>query len=247
MGALSTLEEVRQAIEGYTLDSLPLGVEPDADAAVHESLASSGLLLLGECHGVAENPLVAVALLEHFNLRGLALEWELALRPALEAFFADGQLGELARHPLFWCGDGRITAGHLAALRALTRRGAFELALFSGPSPAGWSAHDAAMARRLLPQLRTSTLLVAGNLHTQLEPNPHGIPLGAHLARERPGLRSIQIRYLGGGYFNLGERAFRGRGTGRPRARLFLAETGQATLELACATPADVPYRPESR
>ena len=244
MGALSTLDELRQAIDRYTLESLPLRVEPDAEAAVRESLESSRLLLVGECHGVAENPLIASALLEHFELRGLALEWEDAMRPGLDAFFCDGELDELAGHPLFWCGDGRITAGHLAMLRALAGRGKLELALFSGPSPAGWSARDAAMAGRLLPQLRTSTLLVAGNLHTRLEPIAHGIPLGAHLARERPGLRTIAIRYLGGGYFNLGERAFRGAGAEHRGCRLFLAEDAQATLELGRATVADVPYRP---
>lgn len=246
MGALSTLDELRQAIDRDSVESLPLRVEPDAEAAVRESLKSSGLLLVGECHGVAENPLIASALLEHFNLRGLALEWEEAMHPGLDAFFCDGELDELARHPLFWCGDGRITAGHLAMLRARAGRKKLELALFSGPSPAGWSARDAAMASRLLPQLRASTLLVAGNLHTRLEPIAHGIPLGAHLARERPGLRSIEIRYLGGGYFNLGERAFRGAGAEHPGCRLFLAENGQATLELGRASVADVPYRPSA-
>jgi hypothetical protein len=223
-----------------------LRVEPAADAALRESLESSGLLLLGERHGVAENPLLARALLEHFDLSGLALEWEFAMRPALEAFFYDGELAELAQHPLFWCGDGRITAGHLALLRTLARREDFELALFSGPSPPGWSARDAAMSKRLIPQLRTSTLVVAGNLHTRLESHARGIPLGAHLARARPGLRSIEIHYLGGGYFNLGERAFRAPCAERPSARLFLAATGQATLELTCATPADVPHQPPS-
>ena len=122
VGALSTLDELCQAIDRYSVESLPLRVEPEAEAAVRESLKSSRLLLVGECHGVAENPLIASALLEHFNLRGLALEWEAAMRPGLDAFFSDGELDELARHPLFWCGDERITAGHLAMLRARRAR-----------------------------------------------------------------------------------------------------------------------------
>ena len=83
VGALSTLDELRQAIDRYSLESLPLRIEPDAEAAVRESLESSGLLLVGECHGVAENPLIASALLEHFHRRGLALEWEDAMHPGL--------------------------------------------------------------------------------------------------------------------------------------------------------------------
>ncbi len=245
MGALTALEQVYEAVEGYEPDSLPLSVAPDAAAAVRSSLESTGLLLLGECHGVAENPLLVRALLERFDLLGLALEWEADMRPALDAYLSDDDLSALAEHPLFWCGDGRLAAGHLALLRELARKEAFELALFSGPSLPGWSARDSAMAARLLPQLRTSTLVVAGRLHADLEPNAHGVPLGAHLAKERPGLRSVRIRYLGGGYFNLGERAFEGPTSERPTAHLSVADdTGQLTLELTGATPAAVPYRP---
>lgn len=183
-------------------------------------------------------------LLEYFNLRGLALEWEADMRPALDAYLSDGELGALADDPLFWCGDGRLTAGHLAVLRRLARKEDFHLALFSGPSPLDWSARDAAMAERLLPQLRTSTLIVTGGLHADLEPNAYGVPLGAHLAADRPGLHSIRIRYLGGGYFNLGEQTFEGPTTERPVAHLFVGDTGHVTLELTRATPAAVPYRP---
>ena len=61
-----------------------------------------------------------------------------------------------------------------------------------------WSERDAAMAGRALaaPDAPGGRLVVAGNLHTRLEPLPAedpigaeiGVPMGAELARQRPGL-----------------------------------------------------------
>lgn len=69
--------------------------------------------LLGEVHGVRENPLLARALMQVFGLRRLALEWPEDLAPVTEAFQATGTLED---HWLLWAGDGRMTAGHLAVL-----------------------------------------------------------------------------------------------------------------------------------
>ncbi len=241
MPALTTLEQLRVAVQ-RTLDPLPLIVEPDADVAVRESLNSSGLLLLGECHGVAENPLIIRALLERFDFGALALEWDIGLRAALEAFLFDGELGDLSDHIPFWCGDGRISVEHLALLRALAQRSDLGLILFDGPTKAGWSVRDATMAKRLLPQLRTTTLVVAGKLHARLDPHRHGTPLGAHLAAEHPGVHSVEIHYRAGAYFNLGERTFPGSCTDRRRARLFRGDTREIALELSLATAAQVPF-----
>lgn len=85
MAALTRVVEVREAVEGCMLDPLPLSVEPEGDVAVRGSLNSSGLLLLGECHGVAENALIIRALLERFDFGAIALEWDIGLEAALEA------------------------------------------------------------------------------------------------------------------------------------------------------------------
>lgn len=209
---------------------------------MRESLSSSGVLLLGECHGVAENPLIVQALLERFDFGALALEWDIGLRGALEAFIFDDRLGDLSDRALFWCGDGRITVEYLALLQALIQRSDLGLILFDGPSKAGWSVRDATMAKRLLPQLGTTTLVVAGRLHARLDPHRHGTPLGAHLAQERPGVRSVEIHYRAGAYFNLGERTFPGSCTDPRRARLFRGDTGEIALELSLATVAQVPF-----
>jgi hypothetical protein len=46
--------------------------------------------------------------------------------------------------------------------------------------------------------------VVAGDLHTHLEPLPAGVSMGAQLAWQRPGLCSINCVYELGRFYNLG-------------------------------------------
>ena len=105
---------------------LDLVIEPPALAAALRSLDSAGLLLLGEIHGVRENPLLIRALMKAFGLTSLALEWPEDLTPMIRAFLASGRLAD---HPWLWGGDGRITAGHMAVLADRAAAGPLELFL----------------------------------------------------------------------------------------------------------------------
>ncbi len=227
---------------GFRVTDLPVAIEPAARAAVQRSVDESGLLLLGEIHGVAENPLLIRTLLAQFGLSGLALEWPAELAPVVSAFLA-GQ--PLAEHWLLWPGDGRITAGHLAVLRDRAAAGPLRLTLFDGPIRAGtsWSERDAAMAARVLAGTGPGTLVVAGNAHTPVRPTELGVPMGTLLAQRRPGVAEIRIRYAGGGYYNVGPRRFAR--PGRPgRAPELSLRDGRLILELPSATEAVVPQRP---
>ena len=166
----------------------------------------------------------------------------------VRAFLAGG---ELADHPALWSGDGRITAGHLAVLRERSTAGPLELTLMDGALPGGmrgpdwsWSRRDEAMAGRVLAAAGPGTLVVAGNAHTPVYPTDLGVPLGAVLARQRPGVREIRIDYRSGRYYNLAPRRFRPRtGARQPSPRLVLRNEN-LTLELPSATEAVVPQRP---
>jgi hypothetical protein len=72
---VSTVEELERAAADFAVRDLALEVEPSALAAARRSVAESGLLLLGEIHGVRENPLVIRSIMRALGLRGLALEW----------------------------------------------------------------------------------------------------------------------------------------------------------------------------
>jgi len=220
-------------------------IEPSALAAARRSLEDSGLLLLGEVHGVRENPLIIRSLMQVFGLTALALEWPDDLAPVIGAFLAEGKLPD---HPLLWPGDGRITAGHLAVLRERDAAGPLDLALFDGITGADWtwSQRDEAMAGRILAaaQPDAGMLAVAGNAHTPTSPVPLGIPLGACLARQRPGVREIRIRYGSGSYYNGGPRQFPRRTIIWPSQIRLHCQHGALILDLPTAGEASVPHRP---
>jgi hypothetical protein len=242
--SVASLEELHRAVAGFTVTDLGLVIEPAALAAARRSVDESGFLLLGEVHGVRENPLIIRALMQALGLSGLALEWpeDLAL---MTGMFLAGEM--LADHPLLWFGDGRITAGHLAVLRERAAAGPLSLTLFDGTIGAGWSwsQHDEAMARRILahPAAGNGTLVVAGNAHTPTTRTNLGIPLGACLAQQRPGVTEIRIRYGGGRYYNIEPRRFLRIRLARRQPRMHHPD-GALVLDLPAAHEAVVPQRP---
>ncbi len=245
MPSVASIEALNHAIAAFDLDGLELAIEPPALAAARRSLDESGLLLLGEVHGVRENPLLIRALMRAFGLSALALEWPSELAAVIDAFMASGVLAE---HPLLWFGDGRITAGHLAVLRERAGSGPLDLTLFDGTvsADASWSARDEMMAGLVLARATAAagTLAVAGNAHTPTRPTSLGVPLGAWLARGRPGVLDIRIRYGGGRFYNLETRRFAsGIGIGQRQVRLHL-HRGRLVLDLPEAREAIVPHRP---
>jgi len=239
------VQELDRAAAGFAVTDLGLVIEPPALAAARRSLEESGLLLLGEVHGVRENPLVIRSLMQALGLGGLALEWHEDLALAAGAFLAGGRLAD---HPLLWSGDGRITAGHLAVLRERAAAGPLSLTLFDGTMGEGWtwSQRDEAMGRRILaaPAAAAGTLVVAGNAHTPTARTGLGVPLGACLAGQRPGVREIRISYGGGRFYNIQPRRFRRRIGLRRRWATLCERGGGLVLDLPAAGEAVVPQRP---
>lgn len=242
---MTSVEALTQAAADFVVANMDLAAEPAAAAAAQQSLDDSGLLLLGEMHGVRENPLLARALMQAFGITRLALEWDEHLAPVLEAFVATGTL---ASHWLLWSGDGRITAGHLAVLAERATVGPLEVILFDGTFGAewDWSDRDEAMARRLLAAApaRARTLAVAGNAHTPTGPIDLGIPMGAWLNRQRPGVREIRINYGSGRYYNSQPCQFTHHGPPPQQIRLH-QQDGVLVLDLPTAEEAIVPHRSE--
>jgi hypothetical protein len=245
MPSVASLEALERAAAEFKVTDLEVMIEPSAQAAARRSLDHSGLLLLGEVHGVAENPLLIRALMQAFGLNGLMLEWPDDLAGVVRGFLAGGRLPD---HPLLWLGDGRITAGHLAVLRERATAGQLGLALFDGITAAdwSWSQRDAAMATRILAgaTAASGTLAVAGNAHTTTRPTSLGVPLGACLSRERPGIRDIRITYGRGGFYNMQPCHFHPSINIWPSQIRLYQERGSLILELPAATEAIVPHRP---
>ena len=238
MPTVASLEALERAAAEFEIGDVRLVIEPPALTEARRSLDSSGLLLLGEVHGVRENPLVIRALMLALGLSGLALEWPDELTPVIGGYLAGRPLAD---HLTLWFGDGRITAGHLAVLRERAAAGPLDLTLFDGPTWAdwSWSQRDEAMAERILARAVTA--------HTPTGPTSLGLPLGAYLARQRPGVRSIRIKYGGGRFYNLEPRRFRPRiNVWRSQVRLR-RQRGHLVLDLPGASEATVPQRPFPR
>ena len=185
------------AIEAFEVQELPMEVDATASARLRAKLESGGPILVGERHGVEQNALVAYTLVRRFGPRVLGLEWSADLQPSVDAYLAGRAL---AVEQFTDSGDGRITAGHFAVIRALRGEGLLDQVVLFDPSPwpDSWSGRDSGMAARLLQETRAAPALVmAGSLHTRLRRHRHGEPLGAHVARARPGTIEVRLRYPG--------------------------------------------------
>jgi hypothetical protein len=216
MPRVASLEALQRAAAGFDVTDLTLVIEPSAEAAARRSLDQSGLLLLGEVHGVRENPLIIRALMQVFGLSGLALQWPADLAAVISAFTAGDALAD---HPLLWLGDGRITAGHLAVLRERARAGQLDLALFDGTAGA-----DGIMASMTAA---SGTLAVAGDI-----------------GRPPPGVLDIRISYGRGGFYNMRPTQIHPSISIWPEQIRLFQEHGSVVLELPTATEAIVPHRP---
>ena len=186
------------AIEAFPVADLAMEIEPPAAVRLRAKLAAGGPILVGERHGVEQNPLIAYTLMRRLGLRVLALEWSTDLQAAVDGYLAGGSLPV---EGLDDGGDGRITAGHFAVLRALRRDGLLDRVVLFDPSPwpRTWSERDWSMAVRLLQETGgTPALVLAGSLHTRLRRHRHGEPMGAHVARARSGAVEVRLRYPGG-------------------------------------------------
>ena len=195
-------------------DAFPTGVEiswsEGAIAAAEASLQEHGLLLLGEFHGVAENPLIVEAVAGAFEVDALAFEW-----PA-------GDEQRLLEDTLAWVGDGRVTAGHIAVLRRTRCR-------VTGVD-LGLNEHrDEAMADAIA-RVPGRVLFVAGNVHTRLTPFHEAPTAGSILATTRPALCTLDVHYRSGRYWNFGPRSFADPEPPPPGPHVTLAAATEATV-----------------
>jgi hypothetical protein len=193
--------------------------EPDALARAAASVAEAGLLVVGEPHGVRETPSLLDALAAALEIRAVAFEWSHEeMEAPVQAFLRSGsfdfaQLWSLPESAEFFCGDGRITAGHFALLERLGRAGRLDRVIVFDrldPEP----AHDRAaqgrlreqdLAARLLAEWdrRRPLLVLAGAFHARLEA-AECEPMAALLARSLPGLRPAMLDYASGSCWSRG-------------------------------------------
>jgi len=185
-----------------------------------ESVRTSGLLVIGEPHGVRETPSVLYRLALALGTRAVAFEWsheemdEPVQRFREIGSFAFERLWSLPTTSEFFCGDGRITAGHFALLERLQAEGRLDQVIafdrLDREPPESWEEHVRArepeMAARLLSEWdqRSPLLVLTGAFHAQLQ-GVEGEPMAAHLARRLTGLEPAMLNYASGFCWSRGE------------------------------------------
>jgi len=194
--------------------------EADALDGARASLRAANLLIVGEPHGVRETPSVLYALAVALGIRALAFEWSHEeVDATVQGFLRDGsfdfdRLWSLPTSSEFFCGDGRVTAGHFALLQRLYTEGRIDQVIVFDrldPEPPGdWEsqvrAREPELAARLLNEWdrRLPLLVLTGAFHAQFQA-AEGEPMTAYLARELPGLQPAMLDYSAGCCWSRGE------------------------------------------
>jgi hypothetical protein len=236
-------EEFAAAVRMHRLDAVRL--EGEAVERAGAALAAAGLLVVGEAHGVRETPNVLYALARALGARAVAFEWSHEeLEAPLQAFMRTGgldleRLWSLPASAEFFCGDGRITAGHFALLQRLRDDDRLDQAIVYDrldpePPPADPFVRERDLAGRLLSEWddRFPLIVLTGAGHARLD---GAETMASWVARRRPGLAPAMIEYE--------------RGQGWFHGLYDLSEPMPAapiTLRVREATPAVVPGRATS-
>jgi hypothetical protein len=204
----SSPKEFAEAVRAYRFEGVDL--DHAAIDAAGGTLAETGLLLVGEPHGVSETPAVLYALIAALGIRAVGFEWshdELdghVRRSLASGSFDFDDYWALPESSELFAGDGRITAGHFALLERLRSEDLLDqLILYDrldpDPPPA-WHVRDREMAERLLTTWddHNPLLVVTGAFHAQTTPLVDGEPMGWHLANARPALEPAMLDYAEG-------------------------------------------------
>jgi hypothetical protein len=236
---ISTPAAFAAAVAGHRFTDVAL--EPVVLEEAMESIQDAGLLFVGESHGVRENPDVLYALAVELRAQAIALEWSYEeMQKPLDDFLETGSfdfeaLWSLTPTAEFFCGDGRITAGHFALLERLRREGRLEQVIAADrldpePPPVDWQVRDRELAERLLAEwdARLPLLVLVGGLHARLDASD-GVTMAMVVARECRGVQSAMLDYAHGSAWARG-RAYDVSGQPLPDASLVvrLPEATQA-------------------
>lgn len=241
-----------EAIKSTVIREIETGFDERAVHALAVQLETTKLFLLGETHGVKENPDIIYTLFRKFGFKNLALEWSGTLEATAERFL---EAGDLNFDAVKDSPDGRITAGHFALLKKLKEEGLLEsLICFDGNTPSGWDDRDRGMADVIAANLsKDAMLVVAGSLHAGTVPvtfleaegdtEREHHPLGEILKDRLRGFPSGRIEYLSGQFHNYGIRDITPRQgyAGFSGSRFYLSPDGMYRFELPEAHAAVVP------
>ncbi len=242
----------KTAVESSVISEIQTQFDPQTVDALNADIESTNLFLLGEMHGVQENPAIIYTLFKKFGFRNLALEWGTWSETTIKNYLSSGILNfeEIKESP-----DGRITAGHFALFKKMRDEGLVDaITCFDTSGSTSWNQRDQRMADNILKNLTdTPTLVIAGNLHTRTKGVPDfenakdvNHPMGEHIKNNVPGVPSGNIKLLSGEFYNYGVRQVIQQATPPEHARFYKSADGLYIFELPEAHAATVPNTEET-
>ncbi|MEN9390142.1 MAG: hypothetical protein RLZZ283_242 [Candidatus Parcubacteria bacterium] len=234
----------QEAIDSFDVKEANFDFGKNA-SPLREGIQSTGLLLLGEIHGVAENANVIYTLFKKFGFRTLALEWPKSMQGAVDSFLETGKLDFSA---IQGSADGRVTAGHFAVMRKLKQEGILHrVVCIDDGDMSNWNDRDENMAKNVAAVLPDGpVLVVAGNLHTRtssidIDGQTHH-PMGEHIRKRVPNAPVATLDYLSGEYENSGRQYFKKRSPNVPtRGSVRQSHPNEYIIEIPKASGAIVP------
>jgi len=238
-----------EAMKSFVVKEIDAEFDDQSVESLVSELDESKLFLLGEMHGARENVDVIYSLFKKFGFKKLALEWDKILQGQVDEFLKTGKIDFESMQSS--C-DGRITAGHFALINKLKEEGLLEAVVCFDEEPltGEWDGRDMNMAKNILESLSdSSTLVVAGNLHTKTEPfafrgeEVKHHPMGENVKKQIENVPAGRIEYAKGQYHNIGIKDFR-RDPDEPelaKAKFYKSADGIYSFDLPEAHAAVVP------
>jgi hypothetical protein len=226
-------------VRTFPLDETPLERAPLE--IVRRSLDRTGVVVLGESHGIAATANAILALVRRLGARALALEWSHdEVGEVVEAVVSTGRidLDALWRVPAggdVFAGDGRFTAGHVAVLEHLVATGELEQVILLDALALAGPERERTMAARLVESLRPGlrTIAVVGQAHSARASIAGAESMFAHVERALlPGVGNGTLAFRSGTCHHGGESGV-----------WPITVQTDAVFELGAATPAVVPAR----
>ena len=237
-------ETFEEAINRPVID-IPTDFDIDASNLLIDDLVAGKVFVLGEIHGVRENPSIVYTLIKRFKFTRLGMEWDKGLGRVTQLFMDDGVLDF---NSIKNSSDGRISAGYFALLKKLKAENLGTKTFFFDDKDS-WTRRDEAMAEEIIGHTADSspTIAIAGRAHADLADIREGDgtmhpSMVKFLEDKGKPFCNGEIRYLSGRYFSNQSKNFENvLGGDISKARFYRDEFGVYIFELPTASLATVP------
>ncbi|CAN5277455.1 hypothetical protein BH10PAT1_BH10PAT1_7090 [soil metagenome] len=200
------------------------------------------IILVGENHGVAENPLIVKFLLDTIKdkekISFVGFEYPPSASEEFINIIKENNFDLLNNNSKakMLTKDGRFSIYHFNFLVYLYKNN-IPFVFFDSENES-WDKRDMEMYKNISKSIKNKkekVIIVAGNIHTTLTKltlnNKEYIPLGTYFNLKNSFL--INIKYHSGEYYNFGNKKFDK--TSMPRENLIIKNENEAEIHLECA------------